>query len=314
MPPNKKKGKANKKTKKASKAKVTTPWDDLDISELQKELSNLTSQYNQTRQERIQLEAEYEQVLSKSKITQSQVDAVNEQIQMKMKEVERVNERHANELSMYENKMALLQYENEQKLNAAEERKKEIQLEQENKMKNEELENQIKLLDLQEEIREKQIVYHEEIRVEKERLAKEFVDLEGVLQQDLQNMIETCKEEEKEIEAELDLKQFVVLREMTEQWNMHIMELKQKHKEQFDMIKAQYEKKVSDNAKIISELEKECDKVTEEIRLLEEQTDALDKENKALYGPLNELTSEVRGGSISLFVYFVLSLFSILYH
>jgi hypothetical protein len=222
------------------------------------------------------------------------VDIVDDEIQRKTSELERTKERQANDVAMYEQKMTFLKYVFEQKLKLAEERKKEIQLHQENVRKTEELANQRELLDLKEEIREKQIVYNEEIRVEKERLDKELLDLESALQLDLQNMIQKCKEDEKEIEAEFDLKQFVVLREMTEQMNMHIMELKQKHKEQCEMIKSQYERKVSDNAKIISDLEKECDKVTEEIRLLEEESDALDKENKALSGPLHELTTKVR--------------------
>lgn len=292
MPPKKKKGKDKKA--KTSKAKVTTPWDDLDIPELQKELSNLTNQYNQTREERIQLEKQYEEALSNANSIQSQMDIVDDEIQRKTSELERTKERQANDVAMYEQKMTFLKYVFEQKLKLAEERKKEIQLHQENVRKTEELANQRELLDLKEEIREKQIVYNEEIRVEKERLDKELLDLESALQLDLQNIIQKCKEDEKEIEAEFDLKQFVVLREMTEQMNMHIMELKQKHKEQFEMIKSQYERKVSDNAKIISDLVKECDKVTEEIRLLEEESDALDKENKALSGPLHELTTKVR--------------------
>ena len=289
MPPKKK-----SKSKNPKKQSVPTPWDELDVSTLEQEVTNLTNQRNKALQERIQVQTEHDAVRSYYNVTRQQIDCLNNEIKIKVHEVDKKIDYNLEELNSYQEKIQQLNYDFEGKVRLAKECKREdISLEKERFKKSIEDEEE-RILAAREELSERQIVYMEEIRQQKARLDDELRKLKKSLEKDLKDLEKKCATDEEKIENDLDLKREKELREMEEQKNSHNAVLEEKHEELHSNTLSLYSNTSEENAAKIMKLEQDCEKVSEAIKKTKSQYDKFQEENDRLSEPLRELSTKVR--------------------
>ena len=288
----KKSGKVKKAPK--AKAQVKTQWDDLDLSTLEEKLIIIKAQYNNALQERVQVQTEYDAVVSYYNVTKNEIDALKDEIKLINYFIEQSGEEFLEEHRMYEEKRKQLNYDFKRKVELTRAQKA-VNLQKEEKEYKEHLKaTECKVFSTQVELRERQIVNTEQIRQQKERFNQEVATTEQKLNQDLQTLINTCAQQEKDIGADLDLKRAVELRDMTEQMNLHIFGLEQKHEELYVNTKTQYSNTSTENCTNVERLEEECVKVHKDTNMLKDHSEVLQEENDRLSVPLAALTSKVR--------------------
>lgn len=280
--------------KKAPKAKVETQWDDLDSSALEQVLTTIQAQHNVCLQERIQIQTEHDAVVSYYNVTKNKTAALKDEIKLMNYSIEQSGKDFLEEHRVYDEKVKQLNYDFKRKVEITG-AQKDAKLQIENDEFKEHLEStECKVFSTQEELRERQIVYTEQIRRQKVLFTQDVASTEMKLNQDLQTLINTCARQEKDIAADLDLKRAVELRDTTEQMNLHIFGLEQKHEELYVNTRTRYHNTSTENCANVEKLEKECAKVRREIDTFKDRSEVLEEENDRLSGPLEVLTSKVR--------------------
>lgn len=290
--------KAKGKAKKATKAQIKTEWDDLDLSTLEQRVATINAQHTHALEERIRVQTEYEAVVSYRNVTKSEIDALEDDIRLKNYSTEQAGKENFEEFRIYEEKVKQLNYDFKRKVELNEARKDD-DLQKEDKECQEHLKlTECKVLSTQEELRERQIVYTEQIKQQKGRFDEEVTTSEKKLSQDLQAFVDACAQQETTLNADLDLKRLVELRALTEQMNLHLSRLEQKHEELYVNTRTQYANTSDENCTKIGRLEEQTSNVLKEINILKDRSEVLQEENDRLSGPLSEMISEVRKDSL----------------
>ena len=290
--------KAKQKAKKATKAKVKTEWDDLDLSTLEQRVATLKAQQTHALEERIRIQTEYEAVVSYRNVTKSEIDALEDEIRLKNYSTEQDGKDYFEEYRMYDEKVNQLNYDFKRKVELNEARKdNELQIEDKECQEHLKL-TECKVLSTQEELRERQIVNTEQIKQEKGRFDEEVTIIEKKLSQDLQALVDACAQQEISLNTDLGLKRLVELRALTEQMNLHLSRLEQKHEELYVNTRTQYSNTSDENCTKIGRLEDQTSNVLKEINILKDRSEVVQEENDRLSGPLSEMISKVRKHSL----------------
>ena len=290
MPPKKK----SKATKKQIKPQIKTKWDDLDVENLEQEIANLQSQHETSLKERIRVQTEHDAVRSYYNVTQQEIEALEDEMKLKHYEVEREKEDNLEEKQIYKEKIKQLDYNFERKLQMVEESKQDHLKKEEKEYEDQLISGEDNILGARDEVRERQVVYIEEIRQQKLRLRARLLDIDEKLECEMKELQNKCLSHHVDIEEELDLKRMVELRDMEEQLNFHIFEMERNHRELYDSTKTRYTNTSSDNSAKIKKLQDECQRTSDAIRKFEDRAKLLLDENDRLSRPLGELTSKVR--------------------
>lgn len=290
--------KAKQKAKKTTKAKVKTEWDDLDLSTLEQRVATLKAQQTHALEERIRIQTEYEAVVSYRNVTKSEIDALEDEIRLKNYSTEQDGKDYFEEYRMYAEKVNQLNYDFKRKVELNEARKdNELQIEDKECQEHLKL-TECKVLSTQEELRERQIVNTEQIKQEKGRFDEEVTIIEKKLSQDLQALVDACAQQEISLNTDLGLKRLVELRALTEQMNLHLSRLEQKHEELYVNTRTQYSNTSDENCTKIGRLEDQTSNVLKEINILKDRSEIVQEENDRLSGPLSEMISKVRKYSL----------------
>lgn len=298
MPSKAKNGKSSsKKNKKGNKesSNEKTEWDDLDITTLEQSVTTLKNEYQTSLQDRVKFQTEYESMYQAYyESTKQNVSTMELEIKAKQLEVEDAIHDQNVEIEIYTEKEQFIQYDHDQNLNNVNEERIQYIQDEESKNESKLFQNEENQLALKLEIKERGIVYLEEIKNIQEKLRRELVESRDRLDLQLKALQDACINEYEEIQNELHAQSTTELSVMTDQNNLHIHELSQRHEERYTDAKAYFAKVSKENTAKTQGLTEESEKVDSLISDYERQSKLLHEENRQLSGPLSEYISKVR--------------------
>lgn len=293
MPP-KKKGKSSSKTKEQNNTNNKTEWDDLDMTSLEQVISKLSNEHQTSLQERIKAQTEYDSIFqSYYESTKQNVSTIQLKIKAKEMEIEDMLYDQNVEIQVYKEKEEYVQYTHEQHLRNVDEDRIQLMKDEGSNYELKLSQNEQQELTLKMEIREREIVYLEEVRNTKARLKQKLEDVRCGLVDQLEKMQQYCINQQKKMNNELDVKCGVEMREMIEQNNLHLYELDRRHGKMYDDTHLYYTNVSKENTARLQRLHDDLDKVNRLISNYESQSKQLEEENDRLSGPLSEYLSKV---------------------
>ena len=295
MPP-KKKGKSDKnKQKKKNTTVIKTEWDDLENGALEQVINKLSKEHQTVLQERIKVQTEYESIYQ-SYYESTKQNVTSKELQIKAKEIKTedlVNDQNA-EVQVYLEKQQYIQYDHEQNLkNASEERMKSM-MNGKSKHESKLLQSEKNQHTLKMEIKERGIVYLEEIKNSTNKYKHELEELRNKLSSQLEKLQQDCNKEQKMIQSELNMKCHVEIREMTEQNNLHLHESDWRHEDMCADTEKYYTNVSKENTTKLLNINEDVQKVEKTIFDNLALSEKLEEENIRLSGPLSEYLSTVR--------------------
>ncbi len=292
----KKNGKSKKNKKKASNEEqhVKTEWDDLDVSTLEDVVSKLCNDHQLSSNQRIQVQTEYEAVQqSYYEATKQNVADLTLKIKVKEMEIEEMMNDQYDDIETYQEKEHFIRYGHDRNMENIEKESQYLMQVEESDHQSMLSQNEKNELALKMEIRERADVNLQEVKNTKARLKKQLDQVYNKLDEQIKKLKRDCNEQEKQRNDDLDLKCHVELREITEQINLHLLEIQRRYGEMFDETKDYYENVSNDNNTRITNQRSELEKTNALISKHENQTKRLDQENKDLSEPLIEYLANV---------------------
>ena len=299
----KKNGKSTNKKKKQEKNNPnnkTTEWDELDIPQLEQVISNLTIEYQTSIQNRIKIQTEHDIIYqSYYEATKQNVHKVELQIKAKEMEIEdRIYDQNI-EIQSYNEKQQYIQYNHEQKvMKLNNERIQSIQdeiVDHKSKITF----NEQKELTLKMEMKEREIVYYQQVKNKQNILQDKLNTVRDRLDAQLKTLRQDCINTQIQTQQEMDMKKNVELREVTEQNNLHLHQLDTRHGELYDDTKLYYTNVSNGNMIRIQRLNDDLRKVEQMITNYDNQSRKFEQENERLSGPLSECLSQVSNNNIN---------------
>ncbi|CAM6090304.1 unnamed protein product [Calypogeia fissa] len=288
MPP-KKDAKGGKKGKNDKKPKPTGPT----VKELQAQIVTLEAQKVKEASDRNAMQIERDKIHAFWDIKKQDYENLKAELKIKDRYAEELEEKHQDEIKVYNQKMKHLLYEQQHLLTSIKtDNEQALKLQNEQAMIREaELVNDKR--DLKEFHKEMELAYQETIRQLQLEHVKEITKMRQDFDTQAKVVEDKCEKKIKILREELELRRKQEVHEIEERKNKHINDLMKKHEKAFTEIKCYYNDITKNNLDLIKTLKEDVTDMKKKEALNEKLMFEIAQENKKLIEPLQKALLEV---------------------